>query len=113
VPGTSGFDLSCDYMQEMAPVPGTDWSSDERAYIRQLEARCRSGGDLELEYSFTDAGDPCCVVYDRHEHRIVMHIARSDRRYVVMWPQRRRSVNTATMEAAVEIALAELVAMTN
>jgi hypothetical protein len=97
----------------MAPVPGTDWSNDERAYISRLEALCRSGGDWELEYSFTDAGDPWCVIYDRHEDRIVMHIARSDQRYVVMWPRCQRSKNTATMEAAVEIALAELVAMTN
>jgi hypothetical protein len=97
----------------MATLRGTDWSNDERAYIRRLEELCRSGGDWELEYSFTDAGDPWCVIHDRHEQRIIMHIARRDQRYVVMWPQHQRSVNTATMEAAFAIALAEVVAMSN
>ena len=64
-----------------------------------------------MECKFTDAGDPWCVIYDRHEHRIMLHIARIDRRYVAVWPSREHSVNTATMKAAVDIALAELVSM--
>jgi hypothetical protein len=66
-----------------------------------------------MECSFTDAGDPWCVIYDCHENRIVLHIARIDRRYVVALPLRRPSVNTATMKIAVDMALAELVAMTS
>ena len=73
--------------------------------------RCRSIAHWEMECSFTDAGDPWCVIYDRREHCIVLHIARIDRRYVVVWPRRRRSVNT--MKAAVDMALADLVSMTN
>ena len=61
-----------------------------------------------MECSHTDAGDPWCVIYDRREHRIVLHIARIDRRYVVVWPTRQRSVNTPTMEAAFSCLSTEL-----
>ena len=100
-------------MAEMGPLPGTDWTEDERAHIERLEGLCRSVEHWEMECSFTDAGDPWCVIYDRQEDRIVLHIARIDRRYVVVWPQRERSVNMATMKAAVDHAFAELVSMTS
>jgi hypothetical protein len=100
-------------MAGMAPSPGTEWTDDERSHIGRLETLCRSIEHWEMECSFTDAGDPWCVIYDRREHCIVLHIARIDRRYVVVWPPRQRSVNMATMEAAVDKALAELVSMTN
>jgi hypothetical protein len=98
-------------MAAMAPSPGTDWTEDERTHIGRLETLCRRVEHWEMECSFTDACDPWCVIYDRHEHRIVLHIARIDRRYVVVWPSQ-RSVNMATMNAAVDKALAELVSMT-
>jgi hypothetical protein len=41
-----------------------------------------------------------------------MHIARIDRRYVLVWPGRERLLNTTTMEAAIDIALAELASIT-
>ena len=96
----------------MAPSPGMDWTEDERAHIGRLET-IRSIDHWEMDCGFTDAGDPWCVIYDRDEHRIVLHIARIDRRYVVVWPPRQRSVNTVTIEAAVDIALAELVSNTS
>jgi hypothetical protein len=100
-------------MAGMAPSPGTDWTEDERAHIGRLETLCRSIEHWEMECSSTDAGDPWCVIYDRDGHRIVLHIARIERRYVVVWPPRRRLMNTATMNAAVDIALAELVSATS
>jgi hypothetical protein len=100
-------------MAGMAPSPGTDSTEDERAHIERLETLCRCTERWEMECSFTDAGDQWCVIYDLQEHRIVQHIARIDRRYVVVWPPRQRSVNMATMEAAVDKALAELVSMTS
>ena len=100
-------------MVGMAPSPGTDWTDNERAHIGRLETLCRSTDHWEMECSFTDAGDPWCVIYDLQEHRILLHIARIDRRYVVALPLRRPSVNTATMKIAVDMALAELVAMTS
>ena len=55
----------------MAPSPGTDWTEDERAHIGRLETLCRSTDHWEMECSFTDAGDPWCVIYDLQEHRIL------------------------------------------
>jgi hypothetical protein len=99
-------------MVALAPSPGTDWSDDERLQIARLEAHCRTRDYWELECRHTDAGDPWCIVYDRHEHRIVLHIARIERRYVVVWPAVGRSEARATIEGAVEIALAQLASIT-
>jgi hypothetical protein len=63
-----------------------------------------------MECSHTDAGDPWCVIYDQHEHRIVLHIARIDRRYVIVSPILQRSVTKATMTAAVDLAVSEMIA---
>ena len=73
---------------------------------------CRKTEHWELECSHTDAGDPWCVIHDRQEHRIVLHIARIDRRYVVVCPTRQQSVATPTIDRAIDMALAELVSMT-
>jgi hypothetical protein len=89
-----------------ASLPGSDWTDDERAQISRLESLCRSIEHWELDCRHTDESDPWC-----DEHRIMLHIARIDRRYVVVWPQSHRSINIATMETAVDMALAELVSM--
>ena len=96
----------------LAPCSGSDWTDDERGNIDRLEALCRKTEHWELECSHTDAGDPWCVIYDRQEHRIVLHIARIDRRYVVVCPTRQQSVTTPTIDRAIDMALAELVSMT-
>ena len=110
--GTCHSDSSYGGMARLAPTPGTDLTDDERAQIDRLKALCRRTDAWELECSHTDAGDPWCIVYDRQRHRIMLHIARIDRRYVVVWPPLQRSMTTATMERAIDIALSELVSMT-
>jgi hypothetical protein len=52
--------------------------------------------------------DPWCVVCDRHQNRVLIHIARIDRRYIVACPMKKRSRRTATIEAAIDVAFAEL-----
>ena len=99
-------------MVRLVPSPGNDWTEDERAQIDRLKVLCRCTDAWELECSHTDAGDPWCIVYDRQRYRTMLHIARIDRRYVVAWPPLRRSMTTATMERAIDIALSELVSMT-
>ena len=42
-------------------------------------------------------------------NRIVLHFARIDRRYVIVWPQLRRSASRAAIAAAVDLVPAELV----
>ncbi len=78
-----------------------DWLPE----IGRLEVLCRRFEDWELECTHTDAGDPWCVIYGRRREAVVLHIARLDRRYIVEWPPRQRSMTMTTIEAAVDIAL--------
>jgi hypothetical protein len=52
-----------------------------------------------VECTYTDAGDPFCVVYGEHPDTVVLHIARIDRRYVVDAPGRVRLVTLPTIES--------------
>jgi hypothetical protein len=95
-------------MATVAPMPGIGWSEHEREHIGRLEALCRDAPDWETECSQTDAGDPWCVVYDRRHHRTLLHIARIDRRYLIVWPEQQKSVRTATIAKAVDMAVADI-----
>ena len=91
------------------PLHGKDWSDHERAEIRRLEALCFGTDHWSLECDHTDAGDPWCVIYDQEHHTVSSHhIARIERRYVVVWPREGRSAETLSMPAAVEMALERL-----
>ena len=90
------------------PLSGKNWSEQERAEIGRLEAVCSETNHWSLDCDHTDAGDPWCVIYDQQHHRIVLHIARIERRYVVVWPWESRSAETTSMTAAVEMALERL-----
>ena len=92
-------------MKAIPPRPGFDWSGDEHAELRRLEQLCDASQDWSLECSHTDAGDPWCVIYDQHEQGIILHIARIDRQYVVIWPREQRSHKSAIMAVAIDIAL--------
>ena len=85
--------------------PGFGWSGDERAELRQLEQLCDASQGWSLECSHTDAGDPWCVIYDQHQQGIILHIARIDRQYVIVWPREQRSYKSAIMAVAIDIAL--------
>jgi hypothetical protein len=87
---------------------GHDWTANERAETRRLEKFCEASNDWILECSHTDARDPWCVVYDERHQRIVVHIARLERRLVVVMPRAQRVAYTTSMTAAVEMALNEL-----
>ena len=94
-------------MAMLPPRPGRDWRGEECAHIDRLRTACKNTGHWELESSRTDAGDPWCLIYDCYQHRIVLHFARIDRRYVIVWPQLSRSASRTTIAAAVDLALAE------
>ena len=96
-------------MVALAPSSGTDWTDEERAHLGRIESLCHSTEQWEMECLHTEAGDPWCIIYDRHAHVVVLHLARIDRRYVIVWPEQRRSITRATMEAAIDAALGELV----
>ena len=87
------------------PRPGSDWTADERAEIRRLERLCAASDGLSLECSHTDAGDPWCIIYDQRQQRVILHIARIERQYVVVWPREQRSEKTAIVALAIDTAL--------
>ena len=90
-------------MAMLPPLPGGDWRGEECAHIDRLRTACKNTEHWELESSRTDAGDPWCLIYDRHQHRIVLHFARIDRRYVIAWPQLKRSASGATIAAGMRV----------
>ena len=54
-------------MAMLPPLPGGDWSEGECAHIDRLRTACKNTEHWELESSRTDAGDPWCIIYDRHQ----------------------------------------------
>jgi hypothetical protein len=95
-------------MSSLAPPAGSSWTTQELAQTERLSAACK--GHLELECGHTDVGDPWCIVYDKQHHRVVLHLARIDRRYVIVWPLEQRSMETARLKAALDMVRATLVA---
>jgi hypothetical protein len=95
-------------MPNLAPSRCRDWSRDERAYVTRISTLCRLGTRLELDCQCTDEGDPWCIVYDRFLDRVVLHLARIDRRYVIAFPRQQRSETRASMAAICEIAVNEI-----
>ena len=87
------------------PRRGIDWTADEYAEIRRLEKLCDASEDWSLECSYTDADDPWCIIYDQNRQWIILHMARIDRQYVVVWPREQRSEKTTIMALAVDSAL--------
>jgi hypothetical protein len=90
----------------LPPPSGVDWTDAELAEIERLMPLCHGRRGWELECDQTDAGDPWSVVYDRTQERIVVHIARINRRYIAVFPVYARSYWTATLRSAIDIALA-------
>ena len=87
------------------PLPGQDWTDNERAEIRRLEKVCDASEHWMVECTQTDVGDPWCIIYDHQHHRIILHIARIEGQYVVVWPREQRSAKTAIMALAIDMAL--------
>lgn len=88
--------------------PRGDWSQQELWEIDRIRAQCQKQPGFELECSHTDEGDPWCIVYDRQRERIILHIARIDRCYVVVSPRQSKSARASSMADAVETALRDL-----
>jgi len=97
--------MTDDAVTIIAPRPGFDWTDAERAEIGRLEKICNASKNWLLECSYTDAGDPWCIIYDHDQQSIILHIARIDRQYVIVWPREQRSETGPIMTVAIEIAL--------
>ena len=93
-------------MSDVISLPGRDWTEAEDAEIARL-AKTR-GTRFLLECSHTDEGDPWCVVRETRNSTIIVHIAKIDRRYVVVVPFEGRSQRPDTMGTAVDQAIQAL-----
>src|SRR5262245_39157542 len=86
-------------------TPAQAWNQRELfeiGRVRAVSERCL----LELVGGQSDEGDPWCVVCDREGERVLLHIARIDRRYVIARPCRSgRPHRTTSITAATEVAL--------
>ena len=95
-------------MPSWAPADQGCWSDWELCEIDRIRAACEECAALELEGGNSDEGDPWCIVYDRERKLVVLHIARINRRYLVVGPCQSRIHRTTYLTAAVETALREL-----
>ena len=90
------------------PIYHGGWSIPERIQIERIRYLCEKCPQLEFDGGQTDEGDPWCIVYDRERKQIVLHIARIDRRYVIVRASRPKPLTVAVLSAAINAALDEL-----
>ena len=85
-----------------------DWTEAEQTELERLRVGVQNVAFAEFECNHTDEGDPWCIIRDRDNDTIVVHIARINRRYVVVTPHDNWMVTTLTLKPAVDCAVAEL-----
>jgi len=88
------------------PPSRRGWSQQELGEIDRIRAVCGNELQLELVFGESDEGDPWCIACD-HE-RVVLHIARIDRSYVIASPCRSRLQRAISITDAIELALRRL-----
>lgn len=93
----------CHHMTSLVPNSGRDWTEDERSEINRLQRACELTGSWHLECDHSESGDPWCIIYDR-ELQVIVHIARIDRRYIVVFPPE-PPLRSAIMKNAVDLVL--------
>lgn len=105
---TRGVVYVCEECEHVGTASRGDWTQQELWEIDRIRAQCQKQPGFELECSHTDEGDPWCIVYDRQRERIILHIARIDRCYVVVSPRQSKSARASSMADAVQTALRDL-----
>jgi hypothetical protein len=89
------------------PVDGC-WSVPERIQIERIRYLCEKCPQLEFDGGQTDEGDPWFIVYDCERKQVALHIARIDRRYMVVRASQPKPLTVALLSAAINAALDEL-----
>ena len=103
-PSHTGFNIA-----ECWPPPLHGcWSVPERIQIERIRYLCEKCPQLEFDGGKTDEDDPWFLVYDRDREQVVLHIARIDRRYVMVRASRPKPLTVTSLSAAVDAALDEL-----
>jgi hypothetical protein len=87
----------------LIPPSRGKWTVEEERELDRIRALCGLDSHIRVECGETDEGDPWCIVYDRDQRRILLHIARIDRCYFVVWPTQARSARSASLSCAVDL----------
>jgi hypothetical protein len=91
-------------MLSMIPPARGGWTCDEEWEISRVRALCRRYPQITMECGDTDEDDPWCIVYDKERQRIILHIARVDRWYVMVWPTQWREEKSRSIASALDAA---------
>lgn len=84
------------------PDTSVDWTSNERLELERLRDAYPSP-QFEIECNSTEDGDPWCVVSDPTLDRVIIHIARIERSYVLIFPEKNLSKRLAQLKTAVDL----------
>ena len=90
------------------PIDFGCWSIPERIQIERIRYLCEKCPHLEFDGGQTDEGDPWFIVYDCERKQVVLHIARIDRRYVIVRASRPKPLTVAILSAAINAGSDEL-----
>jgi hypothetical protein len=79
--------------------------------ISRFRNACQAAGyHCRLECSHSEEADPWCVLYSPLDQSIIPHIARIDRRYILVFDSDKRPQRMATIVGAVDTALKRILA---
>jgi hypothetical protein len=84
------------------------WSIPEQIQIERIRYLCEKCPELEFDSGQTDEGDPWFIVFDRQREQVAFHIARIERRYVIVRASRPKPLTAALLSAAIDAALDDL-----
>ncbi len=80
------------------------WTKRELVRLTQIEgALVRADLSVECEHGTTDEGDPFTDFWEVRTGKLVVHVARIDRRYVIAWPDERNVTRTHDLGRAVDL----------
>ena len=83
---------------------GIPWTMRELVRLTQMQrALARYGLRVECEHGTSDEGDPFTDVYAVGTGKLVVHIARIGRRYVIAWPDRPAATWTYDLARAIDL----------
>lgn len=80
------------------------WTMRERVRLTQIQrALVRSGLNIQCEHGTSDEGDPFADFCEVRTGKLVVHVARIDRRYVIAWPDGSSVTRTHDLSRAVDL----------
>ena len=85
----------------LAP-PSANWNSCEQSELNRLAA-AYPPPHFDIQFGITEDGDPWCAVSDSGLDRVIVHIARLSRSYVVIFPDRNLNKKVAHIKTAIDL----------